>query len=205
MSMNAYSFNMQSEGAGDTLISRDGVANILQTAALIELIKANQITLAMIRPNVANSMKPELIEGTAEATLERNIYGLDVFLRFSFIFDLVAINEFYAGKSKEDQKQRPPERDFHLASRWDEFVGIMTSGPTIGLLLSSTTSDATESWRAQIGGWNIEQFPDPKTLRGKFGVHNYNNLLHGSDSSENVQREIKIIAQCIDRSRNSLG
>lgn len=181
----------------------DEVINLLKAAPLLELVSANKATLAMIRPNVANSMKPALIEGTAEATLERNIRDLDVLLKFPFTFDLIAIEEFYSGKAREDQKQRPPEKDFHLKNRWDEFVGIMTSGPTTGLILFSSTANATENWKTQVGGWNIEESPDLDTLRGRFGIHNYNNLLHGSDAPENVLKEIGIIAECIYRNRRA--
>jgi nucleoside diphosphate kinase len=179
--------------------SVNNIHDLLGDSHLIKLITANKATLAMIRPNIAGSMKTELLEGSAEETIERNIVGLSILLKFSFIFDSTAIDEFYIGKAKEDQKQRPPERDLHMSSRWAEFVGIMTAGPTIGLILSSDKVGAIEIWRKQVGSWNIEQASDPNTLRGRFGMHNYNNLLHGSDSPSEAHREIRVIARCIER------
>ncbi|HSW78114.1 MAG TPA: nucleoside-diphosphate kinase [Candidatus Chromulinivoraceae bacterium] len=183
----------------------NNVLELLRDDQLIKLILSNKATLAMIRPNIANSMKAELIESSPEETLERNIVDLNVLLKFSFVFDLIAIDEFYIGKAKQDQKERPPEKDLHMPNRWAEFVGIMTAGPTIGLVLSSDKVGATETWRKQVGSWNIEQAADPSTLRGKFGIHNYNNLLHGSDNPSEACREINIIAQCIDRNHTDFS
>jgi len=181
--------------------SEDNIHDLLRDSRMIELITTNRATLAMIRPNVASSMRTELIEGSAEETLERNIVDLSILLKFSFVFDSIAIEEFYIGKAKEDQRRRPPEKDLHMPSRWAEFVGIMTAGPTVGLILLSDKGGAIETWRKQVGSWNIEQAADPNTLRGRFGVHNYNNLLHGSDSPSEAHREIGVISRCIARNR----
>jgi nucleoside diphosphate kinase len=172
----------------------------LKNDSVIELLASGKATLAMIRPNIDGSVKRELIQngGSAADNIEYHIQNLGMLIKFKFKFDKQAIHEFYSGKSQVIQMNRPPERDFALSSRWEEFVGIMTSGPVTGYILTAP-DDAAATWRQQMGHWDVVNRADPATLRGKFGVHNYNNLLHGSDSSEEALRELKVILRCIER------
>lgn len=180
---------------------KDKIIDILCSDNVRELVNTGKATLAMIRPNIANSVKTELLDGKdAIDVIEQNIKELTILLKFNFIFDDQAMHEFYNGQSQINQMQRPPERDFEKKNRWDEFIGIMTGGPVTVYILASDTDNAINLWRRQVGSWDIEKQADPNTLRGKFGIHNYNNLLHGSDSAQEVHREIQVIINCVKRS-----
>jgi nucleoside diphosphate kinase len=176
----------------------------LKDNSVIELLASGRATLAMIRPNIESSVKRELVQngGSAADNLEYHIQDLGMLIKFRFKFDEQGIYEFYNGKSQVNQMNRPPERDFSLSNRWEEFVGIMTSGPVTCYILTAPAGAAAR-WRRQIGHWDIANHADPTTLRGRFGIHNYNNLLHGSDSSEEAIREFEVILRCIKRTRES--
>ncbi len=157
------------------------------------------ITVAMIRPELEVSSILLGKDTKLAETLEAYITELGVLAKFALRFDRSAAEEFYAGTPRDVQLAQPPMRKKELPTRWDEFVSIMTAGPTTVLLLHTPDGDAIEKWRRQVGHWNIEANRDPATLRGRFGLDNYNNLVHGSDSPESAVREIDIIARCLTR------
>jgi nucleoside-diphosphate kinase len=76
------------------------------------------------------------------------------------------------------------ERDFYPPLR--EFV---TSGPLVAAILEG--DEAVEVVRA-INGATDGRKAAPGTIRGDLSLSNRENLVHGSDSSESAEREIKI-------------
>lgn len=148
------------------------------------------ITVGMLRPRVSESVNFDALD--VPGILEQYIERLGINSRFPILFDRQSIEAFYADV-KPSQQQRPPEVDMTAASRWEEFARLMTSAPTRVLLLESGEANAVALWREQIGHWNIEAGITPLSLRSRFGVHNHNNLFHGSDSTKNVERELDII------------
>jgi nucleoside-diphosphate kinase len=76
------------------------------------------------------------------------------------------------------------ERDFYPPLR--EFV---TSGPMIALVLEG--DEAVEVVRA-LNGATDGRKAAPGTIRGDLSLSNRENLVHGSDSPESADREIKI-------------
>src|SRR5476651_1423822 len=66
-------------------------------------------------------------------------------------------------------------------------VGFMTSSPVVILALQG--KDAIAISRKLMGA-TFGSKAEPGTIRGDFGVSNSFNLVHGSDSPENAQREL---------------
>jgi nucleoside diphosphate kinase len=181
------------------LLAANEILDRLRANDIVELLNSGQATLALLRPNVHTSVKPEFSQlGDIATTIEQDIKNLGLLLKFRFRFDDQAISEFYSGNSQLNQMNRPPEKYPHFKSRWDEFVHLMTSDDVQGYILVAE-SGAVATWRDQVGSWDIENKSDPATLRGKFGIHNYNNLLHGSDSTSEAIRELDVITRCIQR------
>lgn len=70
----------------------------------------------------------------------------------------------------------------------------MTSGPITALVLEK--ENAISDWRKLMGATN-PAFADETTIRGHYGNHKQTgatikNLVHGSDSLENANREIEL-------------
>lgn len=184
----------------DTLkIHQAELAELIAGEELQALIDDGYVSLGLIRPGVGpDTNRLGLDDIAAAEEIEKKIQGLGILAKFSFTFDKQSVNEFYDGPAKYDSMMpSKPLRNARFDNRWEEFEQMMTNGPTTALLLYG--EDAVATWRAHLGHWNIEKYNDPHTIRGALGVDNYNNLVHGSDASENVSRELSIIARCIDR------
>jgi nucleoside diphosphate kinase len=175
--------------------------NRLQGESIHEKIHSNHMTLAMIRPSTEFSVNFTNKHAAAEDILEEHIESLGIHTKLSLALDEEAVTDFYADTISR-QMDKPPELNFIMQSRWHEFQQLMTSGPSVVMLLESHDQNAVDTWRAQLGHWNIEASRDPSTLRGKFGVHNHNNLFHGSDSPEAALHELHIIIGCLKRAQN---
>jgi len=76
------------------------------------------------------------------------------------------------------------ERDFYPPLR-----AFVTSGPLLALVLEG--DEAVEVVRA-INGATDGRKAAPGTIRGDLSLSNRENLVHGSDSPESAEREIKI-------------
>ncbi len=76
------------------------------------------------------------------------------------------------------------ERDFYPPRR--EFV---TSGPRVAMVLEG--DEAIEVVRA-LNGATDGRKAAPGTIRGDLSLSNRENLVHGSDSAESAEREIKL-------------
>jgi len=179
----------------------EALTELLRSDQLHELIERGDVTLAMIRPNVGPDANLEsLPDVMAAEVIEGEIQGLGVMAKFSLIFDEEGIEEFYDGPAKtESMIPALPLKNQDFENRWDEFKNTMTSGPVTVFLLHSSNGDAVSTWRSHLGHWNIEEVRDPQTIRGRHGVDNLNNLVHGSDSPTSVAREVKIISALLER------
>lgn len=180
-------------------IALSTLVDLLQDQDLLEEIGRGNITLAMIRPGLETAATIEGGDNEIAEVIEEQIVDLGTVAKFAVTFDQEAIDVFYQGP-KQGMLTKEPRSDNGYANQWEEFAEVMTSGPTTVLLLHTPNGDAVEEWRRQVGHWNIEDRRDPNTIRGRFGINNYNNLIHGSDAPESVLREVGIIAECINRS-----
>ena len=71
---------------------------------------------------------------------------------------------------------------------FDELVSFMTSGPVILMVLQS--KDAVQKNRDIMGATNPED-AEPGTIRKDFALSLGMNSIHGSDSLQSAQREIR--------------
>ncbi len=78
----------------------------------------------------------------------------------------------------------------HLADKpfFPEIVEYMTSGPVVGMIVEG--DGVVDSMRKIMGPTDgLEAMPG--TIRGDFAKNKSENLVHGSDSVENAEAEIK--------------
>jgi nucleoside-diphosphate kinase len=70
---------------------------------------------------------------------------------------------------------------------YNPLIGYMTSDPVVVMVLER--ENAVDSLRKVAGSTNPDNAV-PGTIRGDFGVHTRNNIVHASDSIESAEREI---------------
>ena len=75
---------------------------------------------------------------------------------------------------------------------YEPLVKFMTSSPVVALVIEGPSAiDVARKMMGATFGYKAE----PGTIRGDFGVSNQYNLVHGSDSQESAEREIKLFFQ----------
>lgn len=72
---------------------------------------------------------------------------------------------------------------------YDSLLQFLTSGPTVALVLEGR--EAVTVARNLIGATDGVKAP-PGTIRGDFAISVQNNLVHGSDSTDNARAEIAL-------------
>lgn len=70
-----------------------------------------------------------------------------------------------------------------------ELVAFITSGPVVVARLEG--EGAIDVWRTMMGPTDPAAAP-PGTIRGDYGLIITQNLVHGSDSPESAERELKL-------------
>jgi nucleoside-diphosphate kinase len=70
-----------------------------------------------------------------------------------------------------------------------ELVEFITSGPVVVARLEG--ENAIDVWRTLMGPTDPSSAP-PGTIRGDFGLVITENIVHGSDSLESAERELKL-------------
>jgi nucleoside diphosphate kinase len=172
------------------------IVKVLEHPRLQELIDEGKITHAMVKPRADWNTQDLSDLEAAEAVRKSIKKPLEVVFDISVIFEEEDVEEFYAGGPREVQESRSPivHKD-KFRSRWDELVDIMTSGPTTIFLLYDPSGNAIPEWRDQIGHWDVDNRPrQPGTIRGDFAKSNYTSIVHGSDSLQNVKREVAFLS-----------
>jgi nucleoside-diphosphate kinase len=72
---------------------------------------------------------------------------------------------------------------------YGELVDFISSGPVVVARLEG--ENAIEVWRTLMGPTNPASAP-PGTIRGDLAVSMPDNIVHGSDSTESAERELKL-------------
>lgn len=182
----------------------DKVLEYLADPDLADDINAGKATVAMLRPSLHEAVvHQDITDKEASDIVERGIQNLGIALKFSVQLDKDLVDEFYDGPPKYDSMlPAAPERHTEYDNRWDEFVNLMTEGPSTIMILKDDEGEAVPKWRSQLGHWDVNNRRDPATLRGIHALDNYNNLLHGSDSTTAVVREIDLISGFLRRKIN---
>ena len=113
------------------------------------------------------------LSGEILSRIERR--GLNVIAVRKIIMDRAVAEEHYG-----EHRERP---------FFGELVGFITSGPVVVARLEG--EGAIDAWRTLIGPTDPATAP-PGTIRGDYGLVITENLVHGSDSPESAERELKL-------------
>ena len=92
----------------------------------------------------------------------------------------LSIDEEFAGRHYEEHTDKP---------FFGELVEFITGGPLVAAVLEG--HDATTAARQIIGATNPLEAA-PGSIRGEFALEVTFNLVHGSDSPESAEREIRL-------------
>jgi len=71
-----------------------------------------------------------------------------------------------------------------------DLVEFITSGPVVAAVVEGPRAIA--AFRQLAGGTDPVEKATPGSIRGDFGLETQSNLVHGSDSAESAEREIKL-------------
>lgn len=96
---------------------------------------------------------------------------------------LMSISEELAESHYEEHKERP---------FFPDLVQFITSGPVFAMVWQGEQVIATAR---QMMGTTNPQEAAPGTIRGDFGLIVSKNIIHGSDSVQSAEREIKLFFQ----------
>ena len=129
----------------------------------------SQRTLVLLKPDAVRRGLVGNILSRFEAK------GLSIVALDMRTIDASKADEHYAEHVEKDFY--PPLRDF------------VTSGPLVAMVLEG--DEAIEVVRA-LNGATDGRKAAPGTIRGDLSLSNRENLVHGSDSPESAEREIKI-------------
>jgi nucleoside-diphosphate kinase len=73
---------------------------------------------------------------------------------------------------------------------YDDLVAFMSRSPVVAMVVEGP-EDTWEVVRSMMGATNPRQAA-PGTIRGDLGIEVTENLVHGSDSAESAEREVKL-------------
>jgi nucleoside-diphosphate kinase len=73
---------------------------------------------------------------------------------------------------------------------FESLLEFITSGPVVAAVAEGPRAIA--AWRQIAGGTDPVEKATPGSIRGDFGLETQSNLVHGSDSAESAEREIKL-------------
>ncbi|MGH3566155.1 MAG: nucleoside-diphosphate kinase [Pseudonocardia sp.] len=127
-------------------------------------------TLVLVKPD---GVERRLI-GEVLARIERK--GLDVVALELRTVDRELAAQHYA---EHDDK-----------SFFGALLDFITPGPVLVAVVEGPRAIA--AWRQLAGGTDPVEKAMPGTIRGDFGRETQSNLVHGSDSAESAEREIKL-------------
>lgn len=88
-------------------------------------------------------------------------------------------------------REQADENYKHLADKpfYEDLMAFMTGGPVVKMVISGL--GAVNKMRSLMGATNpLEALPG--TIRGDFAVDINSNVIHGSDSVENAEKEIAL-------------
>jgi len=73
-------------------------------------------------------------------------------------------------------------------SFFGDMINYITSGPSVVMIISG--ENAVTTVRNMVGKTSCFESP-PGTIRGDYGLHRFENLIHASDSVESAELEIE--------------
>ena len=130
---------------------------------------AEQSTFIMVKPD---GVRRGLI-GEVISRFERKGLRLDAMRRLQ-------IDEDLAGRHYAEHVGKP---------FYPDLLAFITSGPVVAM--KWTGDEAVSVARTLMGGTNPQQAA-PGTIRGDYGLMITENIVHGSDSPESADRELRL-------------
>lgn len=100
-------------------------------------------------------------------------------------FKLIGLKLFQCSKELAEEHYK----DLNQKSFFPKLIDYITSGPVVSMAWEGV--GVVPSARKLIGATNPLQ-AEPGTIRGDFAVETGRNIIHGSDSPENGEREIAL-------------
>lgn len=176
------------------------INGILTHPALQGLIEAGKITVGLIKPHV-NKGRPdmsddEIADDILNSKIQKPlqvIFSLPIWITPAEVENFYSVHKARFSSLKDDQG---------TSTVWDRLTSYMTSGAVTFVLIYSPDGNAVPEWRRQIGPTNPAADTARTTIRGRFGFDVRHNVVHGSDSTENVREEIAWMQKKIDRLLN---
>lgn len=108
------------------------------------------------------------------------------------IMNHIAEGEFRIAAAKMTKMSKEEAGRFYAIHKdrpfFDKLTSFMSSGPIIAMVLEK--ENAVESYRNFIGATNPAEAKEG-TIRNQFGTNLGENAIHGSDSDENAEKEIR--------------
>ncbi|WP_007024995.1 nucleoside-diphosphate kinase [Saccharomonospora iraqiensis] len=127
-------------------------------------------TLVLVKPD---GVKRGLV-GEVIARIERKGLGLAA-------MDLRDVPRSVAEEHYAEHKDKP---------FYGELLDFITSGPVVAMAVEGPR--AVTAFRQLAGGTDPVDKATPGTLRGDYALETQFNLVHGSDSPESAERELKL-------------
>lgn len=127
-------------------------------------------TLVLVKPDgVARKLVGEIV-----SRIERK--GLDL-----VALDLRTVDRELAAQHYAEHDGKP---------FFSELLSFITSGPVLAAVVEGPRAIA--AWRQIAGGTDPVEKATPGSIRGDLALETGSNLVHGSDSPESADREIKL-------------
>lgn len=164
------------------------INEILNHPEFEQLINEGKITFGMVKPKRDAAKK---VQGTDEEVTQMVIEAikppLQTIIEQPLWLPKEVMEPFY-------EHLKPLDEGRVL----DRVVGFMTGGAVTVLILYSEEGNAIAEWRTQMGRTSTPLDEEGTTLRHQFNTGDVgNNVVHGSDSPENVKREVGFIKQLL--------
>lgn len=134
------------------------------------LSSVTERTLVLVKPDgVARKLVGEVV-----SRIERK--GLDL-----VALDLRTVDRELAAQHYAEHDGKP---------FFSELLSFITSGPVLAAVVEGPRAIA--AWRQIAGGTDPVEKATPGSIRGDLALETGSNLVHGSDSPESADREIKL-------------
>lgn len=134
------------------------------------LSSVTERTLVLVKPDgVARKLVGEIV-----SRIERK--GLDL-----VALDLRTVDRELAAQHYAEHDGKP---------FFSELLSFITSGPVLAAVVEGPRAIA--AWRQIAGGTDPVEKATPGSIRGDLALETGSNLVHGSDSPESADREIKL-------------
>ena len=137
---------------------------------VVTLSGVTERTIVLVKPD---GVQRKLV-GEIVSRIERK--GLDV-----VALDLRTVDRELAAQHYAEHDGKP---------FFDDLLAFITSGPVLAAVVEGPR--AVAAWRQVAGGTDPVEKAAPGSIRGDLALETGSNLVHGSDSPESADREIKL-------------